>query len=369
MSTLPLSSGPPNRRPARRAPRAPGVLARLREVFAATPFDIALTLTGLALLSYAAPRLLRWALLDAVWIAASPDVCRTGTGACWAVVSNHLPLIVFGLYPAPERWRPLLGLALVLLSLLAAFWLSAHRIRSAAVLVAAAFIAFCLLMAGGLFGLAPVSPDQWGGLPLTLMVFVGTVAVGFPFAILLALCRVSGLPILRRICASLIEVVRAVPLLTILFCAAVVMPLAVPGWFTPGKMVRIILGMALFYACYQAEVIRGGLQGVAHGQTEAAESLGIRRPITMLLIVLPQALRITLPATVNLLVVAFKDTSLVVVVGLFDLVASANASVANDAWSPFFSEMYLFVAGVFLIATGAISYAGGRIERKLALRA
>ena len=222
---------------------------------------------------------------------------------------------------------------------------------------------FVILMAGGIFGLTPVPSDRWGGLPLSLYVFLGTVLIGFPLSIGLALGRISRWPLLRLLCTTIIEAVRAVPLLTVLFCAAVVLPLLVPGWFNPAKLYRVILAMALFYACYQAEVIRGGLQGIAQGQTEAALSLGLSRAKTMMLVVLPQALRVTIPATVNLIVIALKDTSMVVVVGLFDFLASANTALASDAWAPYFGEVYIFIAVVFLAFTSILSALGRQLDR------
>jgi general L-amino acid transport system permease protein len=173
--------------------------------------------------------------------------------------------------------------------------------------------------------------------------------------------------LIRVFCAVTIEVVRGVPLLTILFCAAVVAPLALPDVISPITINRVILAMALFYACYQAEVIRGGMRAIRATEIEGAQALGLKPVQVTALIVLPQAIRFTIPATVNLVVVAFKDTSLVVIVGLFDFLASANTAIASDAWAPFFAEIYLVVALVFLIITNGLTWLGRLAERKLAV--
>ena len=197
--------------------------------------------------------------------------------------------------------------------------------------------------------------DDWGGLPLSIFVFIATVLLGFPFAIVLALGRGSRLPALRIACTGAIEIVRAMPILTILFCAAIVIPLMLPGLLNPGKIYRVIVAMAFFYACFQAEIIRGGLQGVPPGQVEAAMSLGMTPLQTKILVELPQALRYTVPATINQIVVALKDTSMLLVVGLFDFLASANTAISKDEWARYFVELYLFVAIVFLVLTSAVA--------------
>lgn len=341
----------------------------LRANFFATPVDAALTMIGLLLVVYLAPTVLRWAVIDSVAIADGPAACRAAAGACWAIIHEHAKLIFFGLYPRAELWRPGAALAVFVAAVAATGWLGLWRIRPVLIVWAIAATAFIGLMGGGWFGLTPISADRWGGLPLTLYVFMGSVGIGFPIAVALALGRASSLPAISWVCTAVIELARAVPLLTILFCAAVVAPLLVPGWFNPDKLNRVILSLALFYACYQAEVIRGGFQGVASGQIEAARALGLDRIKVMWLVVLPQALRITIPATVNLLVVAFKDTSMVIVVGLFDFLASANKSFTSDAWAPFFGEVYILVSLVFLAGTGTLAWFGKSFERRLARHA
>ncbi len=348
-------------------PRRPrgGIWRRLRDTIVAAPIQAAITIAVLAVAALGIARALRWAVFDAVFVAASPDACRGAAGACWAIVTSNARVIAFGLYPTGEQWRPFAALVVVLAA--AAIIVAFPRLRRLLAIPLALATAgiFLVLMGGGRFGLAPVPLDRWGGLPLSILVFAGTVVLGFPLSILLALGRRSSLPLVRIVCTGLIEGVRAVPLLTVLFCAAVVAPLVVPGWLNPDKIVRIVVAMALFYACYQAEVVRGALQGVPAGQREAAMSLGLRPLHYIWLVELPIALRIAVPATVNLLVVAFKDTSMVITVGLFDFVATANTAITGDAWAPYFVELYLFVALVYLVGTGAITAWGHRLEREL----
>ncbi len=338
----------------------------LRRRFFATPTDAALTLAGLLLLAWFLPAALRWGIIDSVVVADTPAACRAAAGACWAVVAKHARIILFGLYPYDLQWRPLAALLLVVAATGVTAWLGLWRVRALAAIWAAAMGGFVILMGGGVLGLQRVPGDLWGGLPLTVYVFFGTVGLGFPLAVLLAVGRNSAaMPVIRWFCTALIESVRAVPLLTVLFCAAVVAPLVVPGFFNPAKLYRVIFSLAVFYACYQAEVIRGGFQGLPKGQFEAARALGLRPWQVMFLIVLPQALRLTLPATVNHFVVAFKDTSMVVIVGLFDFVASANTTFSKDGWQPFFREIYILIAVVYLLATGVIARLGATFERRL----
>ena len=336
------------------APR-PRLWDWLRQNVLATRVDfvLAILLAGLAL--YAVPALVRWAFIDSVVIAEQPQACAAAAGACWAVVYAHGRTILFGLYPYEAQWRAAVALVIVALALAATFALGVRRFRAVLTVWIAAAAVFVLLMAGGALGLMPVPTDAWGGLPLSIFVFIATVLLGFPLAIVLALGRGSRLPAFRIVCTAAIEIVRAVPILTILFCAAIVIPLMLPSWLTPNKIFRVILAMAFFYACFQAEIIRGGLQGVPSGQVQAALSLGLTPLQTKVFVELPQALRYTVPATINQVVVALKDTSMLLVVGLFDFMASANTAITKDEWVRYFAELYLFVAAVFLAMTTVVS--------------
>ena len=339
---------------ARAAPRA-GLTGWLRGHLIATPIDAALAIVLLALAVYALPKLLRWAVVDSVVLADTPSACAAATGACWAVVYHHARIILFGLYPYAEQWRAGLSLAVVGLALAATFVLGARRLRRVVTLWVATALVFVALEGGGVMGLPVVPTDAWGGLPLSIFVFIASVLFGFPFAIILALGRGSRLPVFRIACTGAIEIVRAMPILTILFCAAIVIPLMLPDWLTPGKIYRVIAAMAFFYACFQAEIIRGGLQGVPVGQVHAALSLGMTPLQTKMRVELPQALRFTMPATINQIVVALKDTSMLLVVGIFDFLASANTAISRDEWARYFAELYQFVAVVFLVLTSVLA--------------
>lgn len=332
----------------------------LRHYVLATKADVVLAIVLVALAAWLIPKIVRWGFVDSVVVADQPKACAAAAGACWAVVTAHARTILFGLYPYAEQWRAAIALGVVALALAATFALGVQRMRHVVVLWIVTALAFLVLMAGGIPGLRYVPTDTWGGLPLSIFVFIATVLLGFPLAIALALGRQSRLPVFRIACTAAIEIVRAVPILTILFCAAVVIPLMLPKWLTPDKMYRIILAMAFFYACFQAEIIRGGLQGVPPGQAHAALSLGLTPLQSWWHVQLPQALRYTVPATINQVVVALKDTSMLLVVGLFDFMASANTAITKDEWSRYFPELYLFVAAVFLVLTTVVS----RLERR-----
>jgi general L-amino acid transport system permease protein len=348
-------------------PPSRSVIAGIRRRMFGSPAKAVLSTLAITVVAFPIAGLIKWALVDSVVAANHPDVCKAAAGACWATVVHHARVVFFGLYPQGESWRPVLALA-GLLGLVAV--LTAGPVRRpllVVLLLALAWAGFLILMRGGVLGLSPIRAEQFGGLPLSVHAFLGTVALGFPAAFLLALGRECHLPAIRWFCASVIEVVRAVPLLTLLFCTAVVVPIMLPELLTPDKINRVIAAMALFYACYQAEVIRGGIRAVPAIEIEGARALGLKEWQVTALVVLPQALRVTIPATTNLLVVALKDTALASVVGLFDFVASANTAIASDAWAPFFKEIYIVVALTFLALAGGVAALGRLAEHKFAL--
>ena len=340
--------------PSRAAPRV-GWVGWVRGHWLATPVDVVVALAILSLFFYAGPKVVRWAFVDSVVVADSPSGCAAAAGACWAVITNHFRAIIFGLYPYGEQWRAGLALGVVAMALVTTFVLGATRLLIVVFVWIVAAIVFVVLMAGGMLGLTAVAPDAWGGLPLSIFVFITTILFGFPLSLVLALGRGSRLPAVRIVCTTAVEIVRAMPILTILFCAAIVIPLMLPGWLNPDKLYRVIAAMVFFYACFQAEIVRGGLQGVPVGQVQAALSLGMTPLQSKLFVALPQALRYTIPATINQMVVALKDTSMLLVVGLFDFVASANTAITKDDWARYFTELYVFVAVVFLILTTVVA--------------
>jgi len=314
-----------------------------------------LTLLVLALLVVALPPLLNWALVHAV-VQADNAACRAaeGVGACWGVVAEKGRLILFGRYPYEEQWRPLIASALLVLLLIVSCLRRVWRPALAWAWVGV-FTVFYGLMKGDLAGLTAVDTERWGGLPLTLLLSSVSLVVAFPLAILLALGRQSQLPAIRTLCVIFIEFVRGVPLISVLFMVSFILPLLMPQGAKIDVLVRVLIGMTLFTAAYLAEVIRGGLQALPKGQMEAAHSLGLGYWQIQRKIVLPQALRLVVPAIVNTFIGAFKDTSLVTSVSLYDLTGALQLALGDADWRKFFIEGQLFVAAIYFIACLAMS--------------
>jgi general L-amino acid transport system permease protein len=241
----------------------------------------------------------------------------------------------------PQAWRP--SLAVWWLSALAASW---------------------LLLAGGLFGLVEVTSDKWGGLPVTLILTVVAIGLGFPTGVVLALARRSTLPVIRLLATLFIELTRALPLLSILFIASIMLPLLVPDAFLPDKFMRALIALYLFASAYMAEVVRGGLQALPRGQYEAAEALGLSYWQGQRLIILPQAVALVIPALTNTVIVMIKNTSLVLVVGLFDLISSGKAALADPEWSSPSIEVYLFITAIYFLLCFGFSRFADSLERR-----
>lgn len=309
-------------------------------------------------------KLLQWGIIDAVW-RGEPAACRGIAGACWAVIADRYRLIFFGLYPYAEQWRSALAclaiLVTVVLSCVPWFW-TARRI---AVLWLTGFATFFILMRGGIFELSLIRETEWGGLALTTFVFSLSVLIGMPLAIVLALLRQSRLPVISKLTGLIIDGIRSLPLLSILFTAAIILPFALPGFLIGDKLYRVVIGMALFFAVYQAEIIRGGMQAIPPGQEEASSALGLTYWQTTFRIILPQAFRHALPPTVNQVVIAFMETALIVVLGFFDVTASGHAAFSSGGWNEAFVEVYSFVALIYFVFTFSLSRYGAYLERKL----
>lgn len=325
-----------------------------------------LTLLALALLWRMLPPFVDWAFLDAIWSAPDSKACRAakGEGACWAFIAEKHRFILFGTYPYEQHWRPaiaiLVMLALYTLSALRRFW---HP--RLALFWIAGLVAVGVLMWGGVFGLRYVENERWGGLMLTLLLATFGLAFAFPLAILLALGRRSTMPVVRGFCVGYIELIRGVPLISLLFMASVMLPLFLPTGVTIDKLLRAQIAMILFAAAYLAEVVRGGLQAIPHGQVEAADALGLSYWRKTALVVLPQALRIAIPPLVNTFIAFFKDTSLVVIIGLFDLLTSIKVALQEPAWTGFGVEAYVFAAAVYFIFCYTMSRYSQNLERDL----
>lgn len=335
-------------------------MAALGRAYFGSPLNALITLSCAALLIWIGSPLLRWGVLEATW-SGGPDDCRAGAGACWAFIVEKSGMSVFGLYPYEERWRPTLMLALfvgmVLLSAQQRFWskwLVYGWIAIAPVLFG--------LMKGGFFGLVEVPTRLWGGLTVTVFVSVFGLATGYPGAILLALGRRSSLPLIRWLSIATIETVRGVPLISLIFMAAIMAPLFMPSGVEIDRLFRVQLAYTIFSSAYLAEVVRGGLQGVNRGQDEAARSLGLHYWARMRLIILPQALKSTIPVQVNTFIVLFKDTTLVVIVGVFDFFTTLRAAMGDSHWLGFSVEAYVYAALVYLVLCSAMSRYSQRLE-------
>jgi general L-amino acid transport system permease protein len=349
--------------PADRPPgRSLGPLAWLRaNLFNSIP-NAVLTVIAVGLLLLAIPPLIRWGLIDAVWHAESGRACR-GDGACWAFVGEKLRFILFGRFPYEEQWRPLAVVVIFIAMIAASCWRGLWG-RPLAGLWLGGLVVVGILMWGGVFGMSYVETSLWNGLPLTLIIAVIGMAFGFPLAILLALGRRSHLPAVRAICVAYIELIRGVPLITVLFMASVMLPLFLPTGMTVDKLLRAEVAFILFSAAYLAEVIRGGLQAIPRGQYEAADSLGLSYWQCTRLIVLPQALALVIPPLVNTFIATFKDTSLVIVIGLFDLLGAANAALTDANWRGFYAEAYVFIAVIYFCFCFFMSRYSQMLERQ-----
>ncbi|MFW6055366.1 MAG: amino acid ABC transporter permease, partial [Thermodesulfobacteriota bacterium] len=285
-------------------------------------FNSLLTLVTLYLLWKVVPPFIQWAFIDSLWTAAA-GACQQSDGACWSVISHNFRFIIFGFYPYDQHWRPLMAMLL----LCGLIFYSRDRTRWRKSLMyywILGLAAMGILMKGGIFGLEPVETTKWGGLPLTLLLSVFGLTAAYPLGVILALGRQSRMRGVRRLCVVYIELIRGVPLISLLFMSSIIFPLFLPEGVTINKILRAQVAIILFTAAYIAEVVRGGLQGMDKGQYEAADSLGLNYYQAMRLIILPQALKMVIPPTVSVLISAFKDTSLVVIIALFDVLKTSQ---------------------------------------------
>jgi general L-amino acid transport system permease protein len=334
----------------------------LRQNFFGSWISSLFTLALLYLLWKGLPPIIDWAFLDAVW---RPDAkaCREAQGACWGFIAEKHRFILFGTYPYEQHWRP--GLASVILIGLWVFSASRAFWKWWLLLVwLFGLVIIGGLMWGGAFGLPYVENERWGGLILTLLLSTFGVAFAFPLSILLALGRRSDLPVIRALCVGYIELIRGVPLISVLFMASVMLPLFLPSGVTIDKMVRAQLAIVMFAAAYLAEVVRGGLQAIPRGQYDAAHALALPYWRRTWLIILPQALRISVPPLVNTFIALFKDTSLVLIIGLFDLLSTIKISLTEPAWNGFGIEAYVFASLVYFAFCFAMSQYSKSFERK-----
>ena len=315
-----------------------------------------------------------WALVHAIWSVpysadgiANTAVCQNakGTGACWAIIADKYRLILFGRYPYDEQWRPaicvLLFIGLYVVSAMRRFWR-----KELALIWVGTLVVIGILMWGGVPGLSLVTEDYWGGLPITLMLATFGLAFGFPLAVLVALGRRStSLPAVKMLCVVYVELIRGVPLISVLFMASVMFPLFMPAGVNVDKLLRAQVAIILFAAAYLAEVVRGGLQSLPKGQAEAADALGLSYWKKTGFIILPQALRLVIPPLVNTFIGFFKDTSLVLIIGLFDLLTMGKVALSDPPWQSFSTEVYIALAVIYIAFCFAMSKYSRGLEREL----
>ena len=357
--------------PAPPPPGATGAVHWLRTNLFATPTDAILTLLGLAFLVWAIPGLINWAFVNAVWEAGSLTECRDiaraagveGAFACWAVINERFNQFMFGFYPEEQYWRPILAFVLLWVALAPVLFPALPR-RLLWASLAYPFVAYWLIWGG--LGLEPVESRRLGGFLLALILGVTGIAASLPLGILLALGRQSKLFIVKTICVMFIEFIRGVPLITLLFVASVLLNYFLPPGTTFDLILRVVIMVTLFASAYMAEVIRGGLAALPSGQYEAADSLGLDYWKSMRLIILPQALKISIPGIVNTFIGLFKDTTLVSVIGLLDPVGIIAPMRADSNWNGIVWEFYVFVGAIFFLFCFGMSRYSMYLERKLA---
>jgi general L-amino acid transport system permease protein len=340
-----------------------GVIGWVRTNLFSGVLNSILTILTLLLLWEVVPPVIRWAFIDSSWFASS-QACRHAAGACWSVISSNYRFILFGFYPYEQQWRPLLAM-IILFGLLFYSRDRKHWKKPLAYAWLAGLFVMGLLMKGGLFGLRPVETTQWGGLPLTLLLAVFGLTAAYPLGVILALGRRSKMPLIKALCVLYIELIRGVPLISLLFMSSIIFPLFLPEGVTFNKILRAQAAIILFTAAYIAEVVRGGLQAMPRGQYEAAEALGLNYYLTMRLIILPQALKIVIPPSVSILISAFKDTSLVVIIALFDLLRTTQTVLSNPEWMGFSREAYVFVAILYFLGCFSMSNYSRKLEKEL----
>ncbi|TXH37959.1 MAG: amino acid ABC transporter permease [Rhodospirillaceae bacterium] len=351
-----------------------GPVAWLRANLFSSPFNTLLTILAVLFLAWVVPPFIRWAFIDATWTFPQEVIegvrgpnrgdC-TASGACWIFIQARIGQFLFGFYPADERWRVVL---VFILTFGAVTGMLIERIpfkkqNAIFLFLILPILSFWLLLGG--LGLEVVSTRLWGGFMLTLVIACVGIVLALPLGILLALGRRSDLPVVHLLSVMLIEFVRGVPLITVLFMANVMLPLFLPPGTTIDPLLRILVGFTVFTAAYLAEVVRGGLQAIGRGQYEGAASLGLGYWSMMRLIILPQALRISIPAIVNTINGAFMDTTLVAVVGLYDFLNIVRTGSRDANWIGTEIDGFVFCAAIYWICCYGMSRYSISLERKL----
>lgn len=340
-----------------------GVIGWIKTNLFDGPLNSILTILTLFILYQSVPPLIKWAFIDSLWFTTG-QACRDTSGACWSVITTNLRFILFGFFPYESQWRPLVAIV-ILFGLLFYSRDRRHWQKHLLYLWIAGLLTMAILMRGGIFGLLSVETTKWGGLPLTLLLSVFGLTAAYPLGVVLALGRQSRMRGIKILCVVYIELIRGVPLISLLFMGSIIFPLFLPEGVTINNILRAQVAIILFTAAYIAEVVRGGLQGMSRGQYEAAAAIGLNIYLTMRLIILPQALKIVIPPTVSILISAFKDTSLVVIIALWDLLKTSQSVLSNPQWMGFSSEVYIFVGILYFLGCFSMSNFSRKLEKEL----
>ncbi len=348
-----------------------GVVGWMRRNLFSSTTNIVITALTMYLLYVIIPPMMNWLFLDAVFVAESRDDCRAiaaaagdELGACWAFIGKRFQIFVYGFYPAAERWRVNIAFILMLAALIPVLFDNIPNRKYALWFSLAAPVIIGWLLLGGM-GLTPVSTDKFGGFMLTLVIGITGIVGSLPIGIALALGRQSDMPALRMVCVAFIEFIRGVPLITLLFVASTMLNYFLPPGTTFDLLLRVLIMVTLFASAYLAEVIRGGLQAIPKGQIEAADSMGLKYWQSMRLIILPQAMKISIPGIVNTFIGLYKDSTLVIIIGLFDPLGMGRASLADTKWQGLSTEIYVFVAIFFFVSCFAMARYSLYLEKKL----
>ncbi|WP_415227615.1 amino acid ABC transporter permease [Psychromonas sp.] len=337
-----------------------GLIFWLRENLFSDISNSFFTLLGCYFIYLVVPPLIDWMIIDATWTGSKEEIVNGG--ARWIFIIEKFDQFMYGFYPAHLHWRPNMVVLTCIAFVLSMKFVKNSKIKIALILL---FPVVCFtLISGGWFGLEVVETEKWGGLMLTMIVAAVGIIASFPLGIVLALGRQSNMPIVKTISVGFIEFIRGVPLITILFMASVVLPLFFRDGIDFDKLLRALIGITLFQSAYIAEVIRGGLQAIPKGQYEAADSLGLGYWQGMILVILPQALKISIPNIVGSFIALFKDTTLVLIIGLFDVLAMVTLTTSDTDWLGFEVEGYVFVTLIYWVICFSMSQYSKSIERK-----
>lgn len=337
------------------------------ENFFGSVYNVAATIVAGAVAYAILGSLVKWAIVDAVFDKGA-QACADGAGACWSPIVANFALYMVGPYPFEERWRPTIAL-LILFALVVGFCFNGLRARLRLHIVGPiVMVGVILLLSGGWLGLRPVATNQWGGLLVTLLLAINGIALAFPLATLLALGRTNKtMPVVRMLCAGFIDTIRGVPLISILFLASFMLPLFLPAGVTVDNLLRALIGIVFYQAAFLAEVIRGGLLAIPAGQTEAGKALGLSNGKIIALVTLPQAYRISIPAIVNEFIATVKETSLVAIIGIFDLLGIGKLVLANPQWAARPFESFAFVALIYWTICFSISRVSRSMENRMSI--